>query len=257
MIVVPGKAEGRRARPRIQHLTIRLEQRVELPRVEPSTHLDRLDPRTVVDHVLERIGEIVLALVGRLGEHVIDAFEEQPPIADEVEADIRLPGDRRGRLLDDARHEAVGVRHHDAEALVVLDLLGPDDAVGVGAIDDRQIGVEDRIDEDDEDRLIDVGTGERDRTGRTVLYLLLDEDRSHIEGASGVLLDFLLEMARDVDDLLDVAKFSEVIEDVRHHRLPGNAHHRLRHDVRVWPEPRALAGERDDDLHGALVPARP
>ena len=54
------------------------------------------------------------------------------------------------------RHVAVVVGHDHAEALVVLDRLHPDDAVGVGAVHDRQVGVEDRVDEDDEHRLVDV-----------------------------------------------------------------------------------------------------
>ena len=53
------------------------------------------------------------------------------------------------------------VYHHTApinmlyglhEALVILDLLGPDDPVGVAAIDQRQVGLEHRVDEDDQHR---------------------------------------------------------------------------------------------------------
>lgn len=211
----------------------------------------------MIDHVLQRVGEVVLPLVGRLGEDVIDAFVEQSPIANELEADVHLPGDGRLRLLHNAGHEARGVRLNDAEALIVFDLLGPDDAVGVGAVYDRQVSIEDRVHEDDEDRLVDIGSRQRDRTRGAVLHLLLDEHGAHIEGASGVLFHLFFEVARDVNDLLDVTELSEIVEDVRHHGLSRDAHHRLRHDVGVWPEPRALAGQRDDDLHGALVPARP
>src|SRR5690349_23918452 len=49
-----------------------------------------------------------------------------------------------------SRHVPVGVGDDHAEALVVLDLLHPDHAVRVERLDDRQVGVEDRVDEDDE-----------------------------------------------------------------------------------------------------------
>ena len=72
-----------------------------------------------------------------------------------------------------------------------------------------------------------------------------------------VLLDLLLEMARDVDDLLDVAERLQVFHHVVDHRLAGDLEHRLRRDVRVRTEPRALPRQRNDHLHGALVPSRP
>ena len=71
----------------------------------------------------------------------------------------------------------------DAEALVVLDLLHPDDPVGVGALDQRQIGVEDRVDEDDEHRLVDVRPRQLHGAGGAVLHLLLDEPRRESDSA--------------------------------------------------------------------------
>ena len=43
--------------------------------------------------------------------------------------------------------------------------------------DDREIGVEDRVDEDDQHGLVDVLARERDRARGAVLHLLLDEHR--------------------------------------------------------------------------------
>ena len=114
-----------------QHRTIRLEQRVQLARRRTIPDLDHFDARALVDHVLERVREILLALVLAAGEHVIDAFVEQLPVPDVLEADVRALGDRRRRLLHDPRHVPVRVGHDDAEALIVVDLLRPDDSVGV------------------------------------------------------------------------------------------------------------------------------
>ena len=64
-------------------------------------------------------------------------------------------------------------------------------------------------------------------------------------------------MAGDVDHLLDVAEFLQLVEDVRHHRLARHLHHRLGREVRVRAQARSLACQRNDHFHGALVPSRP
>src|SRR5439155_2988691 len=46
--------------------------------------------------------------------------------------------------------------------------LRPENAVGVARLGERQVGVEQRIDEDDEHRSVDVRAGQIDRTGRAV-----------------------------------------------------------------------------------------
>ena len=58
--------------PALQHRAIRLEQRIELPRIVPALDIHDFDLRALVDHVLEGVGEIVLALVRRLLQHVIE-----------------------------------------------------------------------------------------------------------------------------------------------------------------------------------------
>jgi hypothetical protein len=115
-----------------------------------------------------------------------------------------------------------------AEALVVLDLLHPDDPVGVGRLDHRQIRLEDRVDEDDQHVLIDVRLRELHRAGGPVLHRLLDEGGGELELRLRVVLHLLLQVARHVDDLLDAAEPLEILEDVRHHRLAGDLEHRLR-----------------------------
>ena len=119
-----------------------------------------------------------------------------------------------------------------------------------------EIGVEDRIDEDDEDRLIDVRTGQRDRARGAVLRELLDEDRPDVQRLARVALDFLLQMAGDVDDLFDIPQLAEIVEEVRHDRLAGDTQHRLGRHVRVRPQSCTLPRERDDDLHRAPLATR-
>ena len=128
---------------------------------------------------------------------------------------------------------------------------------GVRRLDHREVGLEDRVDEDDEDVLVDVRLRELDRSRRPVLHDLLDEHRRQRELRLRVLLDLLLQVAGDVDDLVDAAQSLEILEDVGHHRLAGDLQHRLRHEMRVRPEARPFAGQRDDHFHGALVPSRP
>ena len=62
-----GRHGRRPARaPLLEHRAIRLEQRALLARVVPAFDVDDFDLRALVDHVLERVGEIELALVLRL-----------------------------------------------------------------------------------------------------------------------------------------------------------------------------------------------
>ena len=65
-----GSVAGRRARPFSSIVRLVSSSVSILPAsYQPSTSID-FDLRALVDHVLERVGEIVLALVLRLLEHV-------------------------------------------------------------------------------------------------------------------------------------------------------------------------------------------
>ena len=91
------------------------------------------------------------------------------------------------------------------------------------------------------------------RARRAVLHFLFDEHRrKRIRGAR-VVLDLLLEMAGDVNDLLHVAEPLEIFHHVVDDRLAGDLEHRLGRDVRVRPEARAFARQRNDDFH-IMVP---
>src|ERR1700680_4540476 len=243
--------------PAFEHRLVGLDHRLDLSRVVPAFDIDDLDLGAFVDHVLERIGEKVFPLILRLLENVFDSLEQQLPVPHVVEPDVGTPRNRSLRLLDDLRHVAVFVGDNDSEPLVVLNFLDPDDSVCVHALHLGQIRIEDRIHENDEDGLVHVVARERDRPRRAVLHFLLNEHGRHVDLRARVLLDLLLEMTRDVNDLLDIAQILELVEDVRHHRLAGDLHHRLGREVRVRTKPGALARQRDDHFHGSVVPSRP
>src|SRR6267378_505431 len=159
-----------------QHRLVRLDHRLDLASVVPAFDIHDFDLRALVDHVLERVSEKIFALILRLGQHVLDALVQQFPVPDVVKSDVGALGYRGLRLLDDLRHVAVLVAHDDPESLVVLYLLDPDDSISVDGLHLGKIGVEDRVDEDYEHRLIDVVPGERNCAGGAVLHFLLDEN---------------------------------------------------------------------------------
>ncbi len=133
----------------LEHGAICIEQGVQLAGIVPAFHVDHFQRGAFVDHVLKSIGEKILAELRRLPHYVIDSLEQQLPVPDVVQSDVRPLGDGVLRLLDDPRHVPAGICDDYAEALIVFDLLGPNDAVGVGRIDDGKIGVEDGVHEDD------------------------------------------------------------------------------------------------------------
>src|SRR5690606_7419165 len=79
----------------LEEVPVRLEERAELTTVVPTIDLDGPDLRAVIDHVLERIGQVVLlALRLRPAHHVMDPLEEELPVTDVVEPDVRELRDR-------------------------------------------------------------------------------------------------------------------------------------------------------------------
>ncbi len=118
-----------------QQRLVGLQQGVELAGIVPPAHLGGEDAAAVLDHVLECIGEIILALVGRRGQYVIDPGPERVHVPDVVKPYVGQLRHRFGGLLDDAGHEALVIGDHHSEALVVFHFLGPDDSVGVSAVD--------------------------------------------------------------------------------------------------------------------------
>ncbi len=193
--------------------------------------------------------EIVLAaLPRRLLQCVCDAIEQGLPVPDVLQPNVRESRHRRARLLDDAGHVAARVRHDHTEPLVVLHLLGPDDSVGVDPVDERQVGLEYRVHEDDEHRGVHIGTRQVDRARRAVQRPLLHECRFDVVPFDDVPLDDVFEMSRDDDELVDVEPLHG-IHHVVHDRSPGDPDERLGDPLGERQEARAFPGERDDDFH--------
>src|SRR5207247_1905241 len=71
-------------------------------------------------------------------------------VAHVVDADHGQVADRLLWLLDQSLHVAVGADGRDAEAPWVLDLLHEEDAVLIAATELGQVGLEDRVGEDDQ-----------------------------------------------------------------------------------------------------------
>ncbi len=232
----------------LQQYSVGLERRADRAAVVPPRHLGGPDAGAALDHPLEGVGEVPLPLVGRLLQHVVDAAPQLVHRPHVVQADVGELGDGLPRLLDDLRHVARAVGDHHAEALVVLDLLGPDDPVVGARRDDREVGVEHRVHEDDHHGPVHVRPGQVDRARRAVLHLLLDEPRRDGVPLAGVGFDLLLEVPGDEDQLLDAEPLQAVHHPV-HHRPARDLDERLRHRVGVRPEPGALPCQRNDDLH--------
>ncbi len=231
-------------------LPVRIEQRLELAAVPPVPHFGGQDPVAVIDHVLEGVREEVLAELRGLPHHVMDALEQQLPVADVVQPDVGQARDGLGWLLHDRRHAAVVVGEDHAKPLVVLDFLRPDDAIDVFALAyQSEIGVEQGIHEHDQDRPAHVRFGEANRIGGPELLDLLHAREPEIGALSGQpLLDSTRQVAHDSDDLVD-ARFVENVEHVRENRPVPDLQERLRNGVRLWAKAGSLAGQRQNGLH--------
>ena len=112
-----------------------------------------------------------------------------------------------------------------------------------------EVGLEERVDEHDEDGAIDVGLGEADRVGGPELLHLLDVAPLQV-GVAGVQVvpDLVLEVARDTDDLVH-ADALQALQHVVEHGSVAHPQQRLGAGVGEGPEPCTLSGQRYDGLH--------
>src|SRR6267378_27364 len=189
----------------LQQVLVRFEQRIHLAAVVPAGDFADEEFLPVVHHVLERVREIELAaFTGRTLQDVFDTVEQRAPILHVLQSDVGPFGNRRIGLLHYLCHVALLVGHDDAEALVVLHFFGPDDAVGLRRFHDRQIGVEQCVHEDDDDRSIYVWTGKIHRARRPVEHLLLDEARGNVVVLPNVGFDLFLQMSGNDDQLIEL-----------------------------------------------------
>src|SRR5207237_9407736 len=128
-----------------EQMLIGFQQRVDLAAIVPAADFADVEFLSLIDHVLERVGEVELPTLPRRALHdVIDAVKQRAPILHVLQTDVRASRDWRAGLLDDLGHVSLLIRHDHAEALIVLHLFAPDDAVRIDFSYDRQVGVEPR-----------------------------------------------------------------------------------------------------------------
>src|SRR5262249_39666133 len=157
---------------------------------------------------------------------------EKLPVLQVVDPDDGQIRHRFLRLFDEASYAAT-IDDGDPESTRILDRLDEEQAVGVGAREGCQVGLDDGVDEDDQDRLINCVGRKIQGVCLTAQLFLLDETRGKIVTRANVLFDLPAEVSDDVDHLVDRQLF-ELIEDVRQHRLPGNLDEGLWFGVSVW-----------------------
>src|SRR2546426_3123373 len=245
----PGPGSGAPGTAVFQQVAVGLEQRVPLAAIIPARRFRHAQLAPLIHHVLERVREIELAAFARRPPHdLCDPFEQHTPVADEIESDIREPGDGRVGLLDDPRHVALRIRDDHPEAAVVIDLLCPDHAVGFARADERQISLDQGVHEHDEYRAVNVRPREVDRPGGAVQRLLLDESRRHVVLLDDVLLHDVLQVSGDHDQLVEVEP-AKRLHHVVHHGPARDADERLRNALGKGQEPGPLPRQGEDDLH--------
>ena len=182
---------------------------------------------------------------------MVDPLEEQDGIADVVEADVGEAGNGLLGLLHDARHRAVRAGYDDAVLPVVFDPLRPDDRAPFRRERSRrrQVGLEQRVGEQDQQLAVHVRLRQLDRPRGSVLHGLDDV----VDGQVRIRLrhvpaDDFVEMADDEHHLRD-PEAQQLVEQMGEDRSPGHAHQRLGQEVRVGPQPRSLARKRNDGFH--------
>ncbi len=158
-------------------MAIRGQQSLRFPAIVPTCHLQYLYPGPLIDHVLQGVGQEVLAEIGLRAQRSIDPLEQETVVAYIVEADVGQTRNGFLRLLDDPLHDSVLISHDHTEALKVLDLLRPDKALRLRMLRNHgQVRIKQRVHENDENGPADERLRQLDRSRRSVLNNLLNED---------------------------------------------------------------------------------
>ncbi len=234
----------------VEHVLVGTDVRPELTDVLPV--------------LLRHVAVQGVAVVEQRREHVAGEVDHLP-LGDEVE-DLRFehvdPGvDGVGehlaprRLLQEALDGAVGLRDHDAELERVLHVLQRDRRGGVGVavrFDERgEVDVGEHVARDHEERVVELRRRVAHRSGgaeRRVFRGVAHGD-AEIGAVAEVVADLVGE-ERDRDDDVVEAVQLEQVDDVLHHRLVDEGHHRLRLIAGERTQTRALATGQDHCFHG-------
>jgi len=156
------------------------------------------------------------------------------------------------RLFDELADQAV-LDHRDAEAAGIHHLLDKGHAIAVGALDDREIRAGDGIRVRDDDGAVDILAGQLERVGLAEQLALFDKAGRHGIVGADEALDLGAEVPDDEDELLRLQD-EEGVDDVGEDGLAGHHEQGFGFGERVGAQPGAKPGQRDDHLHGNLLP---
>ena len=137
-------------------MRVRIEQRFHEPAVEPAGNRSRLELAPLLDHHLERVGELELTLGANIVIHqVLEGSLQRLHVLDVVNAHDGLVAHELLRLFHKAVNKAFLAHHGNAKALRVLDLVGVED-VFLRIVQDIQVRLKKRIAQDNQERLVVV-----------------------------------------------------------------------------------------------------
>ena len=242
---------GGRCAARFQHVAIGLQKRIRGATILPNVDRACLELFTRLDHQLERIGQEIFPLrLNIFGHQPLDGGEKGGVIFQIIDADHRLIGNEVFGLLDETLNQILSVGYHHAETARVFNLAGVDHPVMHDLWQGRQIGIRNRVGEDDQHRLIHQLARQPDGVG-----LPLAVDLLHVvDGKFRVMLrDVGLNLFTEITD--DEGNFRHVrllqlFKDMAQNGVARHLHQWLRLAVGVRAQPCAVSRHRYDDMHG-------
>ena len=162
------------------------------------------------------------------------------------------------RLLEEPVDAAVRLCDDDAELERVVDVLQGDRGrrarVTVRFDELREVDVGEHVARDHEEGVVELGRGVAHRPGgaeRRVLGRVPHRD-PEVGAVAEIVADLVGEERDRHDDLVETVQ-REQRDDVLHHRLVGQRHHRLRRVARERTQPCAFTSGEDHRLHDATL----
>ncbi len=232
----------------LEEMAVCREKGLRLAAIVPAVDRKRPQLLSSVQHPLQGVGELVLATgLGAGAEQLLDALFQQSGSANPVEPDDREVARWILGLLDEALDLTIPDLD-DAEPAGIIDLLHPDGSAA--ALEDGlEIDIEDRVPEDDEERVGGEGIArEIDRLRETLRLRLLDEVDSDAEVLPDIFPNLVAEIANDDRRLVEAIR-DDLVENMADDRLPGNVQQHLREGIGVRAEPASKSGNGDDCAH--------
>src|SRR5436190_18495337 len=233
-------------------MAIRIEQRFGLAAIVPAFELECRECLPAIDHHLQRIGELILVLRPNIfGNEIFKTFLEQLGISEEVESSDHEVCLRMLWLFDELGRNALIIGLHDTKAAWIFN---PEDTERrlVLAKDAIQIGIEYSIAKHDEHGS-SVGRYVLSRNingvAKTFQLSLFNEGGLKIWiGFADERLDGFAHIAYD-DRCTRNTGCNNPIEDMGQNGPTSNIQQNFGKAIRVWPKPRAEAGNGNDRVH--------